>query len=201
METLDVRGTAVDAYVAGSGPLLLFLHAEQLFDQTLPHLEALSRQWRVVAPRHPGFGPRPLPEDFRSVDDLAYLYLDLLEQLEARDAVVVGASFGAWIALEMAVRNTSRMGKLVLSGPVGVKLSGREERDFADLFYLAEGAAFAAVFADPERFAPRYGIWNLPPSRHLLANAKPWRTMPGGRTSTTPASSAGCTVSIFRRWW
>jgi pimeloyl-ACP methyl ester carboxylesterase len=115
----------------------------------------------VIAPRHPGFGPRPIPEDFRTVDDIAYLYLDLLETLDAKDALVVGASFGGWIGLEMAVRNTQRIGRLALIGSVGVKLSGREERDFADLFYLPDGEAFATLFADAPRWAPRYAQLDL----------------------------------------
>ncbi len=161
METLDVCGTPVDAFCAGTGPLLLFLHGEQLFERTQPHLDALASRFRVIAPRHPGFGPRPIPHDFRTVDDLAYLYLDLLDQVDARNALVVGASLGAWIALEMAVRATARMSKLVLAGPVGVKLSGREERDFADLFYLPDREAYAAVFADPAHHAPRYAELEL----------------------------------------
>jgi pimeloyl-ACP methyl ester carboxylesterase len=161
METLDVRGISVDAHIAGSGPPLLFLHAEQLFAQTLPHLETLAKRWRVIAPQHPGFGARPLPEDFRTVDDLAYFYLDLLDVLDAKKALVVGASFGGWVALEMAVRNTKRIGRLALIGPVGVKLSGREERDLADLFYLPDGEAFATLFADAAPWAPRYAELDL----------------------------------------
>ncbi len=156
MEIVEVRGTPVQLFSAGSGPPLLYLHAEQLFAQTVPHLDALARHWQVIAPRHPGFSALPLPTTFRTVDDIAYLYLDLLEQLDVKNAVLVGASFGGWVALEMAVRNTSRITKLVLVSSVGLKLSGREERDFADLFYLPEAKLYQTVMADAERWAPRY---------------------------------------------
>ena len=43
-----------------------------------------------------------------TVDDLAYLYLDLAAELKLGRAVLAGACFGGWIAAEMAVRNTSR---------------------------------------------------------------------------------------------
>ncbi|MGE0768715.1 MAG: alpha/beta fold hydrolase [Hyphomicrobiaceae bacterium] len=161
MQTIDVRGTPVEAYIAGSGPPLLFLHAEQLFDQTRSHIDTLSGNWRVIAPRHPGFGTLPMPGDFRSVDDIAYLYLDLLESLGLTDVLVVGASFGGWIALEMGVRNTSRISRLALVAPVGVKLSEREERDFADLFYLPEDKLYATLMADPTRWAPRFAELDL----------------------------------------
>jgi len=49
-----------------------------------------------------------------SIDDLAYLYLDLLAEGNLRDAVVIGSSLGGWIAAEMAVRSTERLRGLVL---------------------------------------------------------------------------------------
>jgi pimeloyl-ACP methyl ester carboxylesterase len=39
---------------------------------------------------------------------------------------------------------------------VGVKLSNRDERDFADLFYLPEGKLFETLLADPAQWAPRF---------------------------------------------
>lgn len=161
METLDVSGIAIDLHRAGSGPPLLYLHAELFFEQTKPHLDALASTWTVVAPRHPGFGKAAAPADFRTVGDIAYLYQDLLEKLDLTNVVVVGASLGGWIALEMAVRNTSRIAKLVLAGAVGVKFSDREERDFADLFYLPESELQETLFADPKRWAPNYAALPL----------------------------------------
>ena len=156
METLQVAGIPLEVHMAGSGPPLVYLHAEQFVAQAQPLVDALSQTRKVIAPRHPGFGSAAVPVDFRSVDDLAYLYLDLLDRLDLRDATVVGASFGGWIALEMCVRNLIRIGKLVLISPIGVKFADREERDFADLFYLPDSEVFPALFADPERWAPNY---------------------------------------------
>lgn len=156
METVDVRGVPVEVHRAGSGPPLLYLHAEQYVGQVRPHLDMLARTWTVIAPRHPGYGAASGATDLRSVDDLAYLYLDLLDRLKLDQVVLVGASLGGWIALEMCVRNHARLAKLVLVGSVGVKFSGREERDFADLFYLSDIEAFPMLFADPKRHAPDY---------------------------------------------
>lgn len=39
---------------------------------------------------------------------------------------------------------------------VGVKVSGREERDFADLFYMPDIEAVPPLFADWQRYAPGY---------------------------------------------
>jgi len=50
-----------------------------------------------------------------TVDDLAYFYLDLLETLDLRDVVLVGVSFGGWLAAEIAVKSTERISHLVLA--------------------------------------------------------------------------------------
>jgi pimeloyl-ACP methyl ester carboxylesterase len=121
METLDIKGFPVETHIAGSGPPLLYLHAEQYFEQVRPYLDALAKKWSVIAPRHPGYGAASGATDLRSVDDLAYLYLDLLDELKLDNVVLVGASFGGWIALEMCVRNHARLSKLVLVSSVGVK--------------------------------------------------------------------------------
>src|ERR1700704_5787561 len=172
METRDVRGVPVEIHSAGSGPPLLYLHAEQYVEPVRPHLDALAKKWTVIAPRHPGYGAAT---DLRSVDDLAYLYLDLLDELKLDNVVLVGASFGGWIALEMCVRNHARLSKLVLVSPVGVKFSGREERDFADLFYMPDIEAFPMLFADWQRYAPSYAAMSAGQleeharERHMLA--------------------------------
>lgn len=187
METLEVKGVPVEIHTAGSGPPLLYLHAEQYFGRVRPYLDALTKNWTVIAPRHPGWGATPVPADFRSVDDLAYLYLDLLDQLKLDNLVLVGASLGGWIALEMCVRNHARLSRLVLVSPVGVKFSGREERDFADLFYLQDIEAFPMLFADPGRHAPDYGamspeqLQEFARERHMFAHYgwRPYLHNPG----------------------
>ena len=156
MEALNVHGLTLDVHIAGTGPPLVYLHAEQFVDRTKPCLDALAAEQRVIAPRHPGYGLADVPADFRSVDDLAYLYLDLLDQLDLKDVILVGASLGGWIALVMCARNHARVAKLVLIGSVGVKFGEREDRDFADLFYLPDTETFPALFADPKRWAPNY---------------------------------------------
>ena len=42
METLDIKGFPVETHIAGSGPPLLYLHAEQYFEQVRPYLDALG---------------------------------------------------------------------------------------------------------------------------------------------------------------
>ena len=76
----------------------------------------------------------------------------------------------------MGLRNHARLSKLVLVSSVGVKFSGREERDFADLFYMPDIEAFPMLFADPKRHAPNYAAMSagqleeLARERQMLAH-------------------------------
>jgi pimeloyl-ACP methyl ester carboxylesterase len=156
MERLDVSGVSLEAVTLGSGRPLLFLHAEEAFERNRPFLERLAKTHRVIAPRHPGFGGSPLPPEFRTVTDLALLYLDLLDRLELKDPVVVGASFGGWIATEMAVFSPASVARLALIGSLGVKLGGREERDFADIYFMPHDELRSRLYADPARWSPDF---------------------------------------------
>ncbi len=96
----------------------------------------------------------------RSVDDLSYFYLDLLDQLDLRDLTVVGVSLGAWIAAEIAVKTTARLSRLVMANAVGVKIADRETRDIADIYALTDKELLDILYCDPE--AGRRDFKSLP---------------------------------------
>lgn len=156
MQRIEIGRYPLEIFARGSGRPLLYLHGEDHFQQCLPFLQGLAAGWQVFAPRHPGFGASPLPDDFRSVDDLAYFYLDLLEELGLKDVLLVGSSLGGWIATEMCVRSCERVSGLVLIASVGVKFGSRENRDFTDLYALGEDEIRNRMFFDPGRSAPAY---------------------------------------------
>lgn len=153
---MAVAGADIEVQTGGAGRPLLFLHGEDYFGQHRTFFNLLDKRFQTIVPRHPGFGASRLPDSFRSVDDLAYLYLDLIEAMRIERPILVGASFGGWIALEMAVRAPAAIDKLVLLGTVGVKMGGREDRDFADLYQIPETEMRALTFADPGSFVPKY---------------------------------------------
>jgi pimeloyl-ACP methyl ester carboxylesterase len=157
MQRIDIGGVSLEGSIAGDGRPLLFLHGGDYFAQNRAFLERLARHWRVFAPRHPGFGGSGRPDGFRTIHDLAYLYLDMIEQHGLDDAVLVGSSFGGWIALEMCVRSIERVGRLVLVDSLGVKFGAREERDIADIYALPADEVLRRTFVDPQRWVPDYG--------------------------------------------
>jgi pimeloyl-ACP methyl ester carboxylesterase len=149
--TIPIAGTTLELIERGAGRPLLFLHAGEGLAPERPWFDLLARRYRVIAPSHPGYGNSPLIDGSGSVDDLAYLYLDLAVQLGFEDAILVGACFGGWVAAEMMVRSTARFTRLVLVDPLGIKIGGREERDIADMHALPREEYLKRAWADPAK--------------------------------------------------
>jgi pimeloyl-ACP methyl ester carboxylesterase len=147
--SLVVEGTRIDMIERGSGQPLLFLHAENGIEPAADAIDELAKSAHVFAPTHPGFGRSELSAGMRSVDDLSYFYLDLLDRFDLRDVTVVGVSLGAWIAAEIAVKSTARIARLVMANAVGIKVGDRETRDIADIFALTDKEYLDLVYCDP----------------------------------------------------
>ena len=71
-----------------------------------------------------------------SVDDIAHIYLELLDTLGLNKVDVVGCSIGGWISAEMITKSPERFGKVVLVGPVGVKTGPSDKLDIPDIFVM-----------------------------------------------------------------
>src|SRR5713101_5989020 len=156
MERIAIGEISLEVLMAGEGPPLLFLHGGDYFLQNREFIEELARHWRVIVPRHPGFGASERPDGFRTVHDLAYLYLDLLDRQDLQNVMLAGSSFGGWIALEMCVRCVERIGRLALIDTLGVKFGWREERDITDIYALPGEELLRRTFFDPVRAVPDY---------------------------------------------
>ncbi|MEJ0048131.1 MAG: alpha/beta hydrolase [Rhodospirillales bacterium] len=150
-ERHEIAGVTLEYIVKGQGQPILFLHAGHGVDADDPLVALLARTHRVYAVSHPGFGASTLPVYVTTVDDLAYIYLDLIEALDLRDVVLVGVSFGAWLAVEIATKGATRIAELVLIDAVGVKLSDRETRDILDIYATTIEEIPALYFKDEAR--------------------------------------------------
>jgi pimeloyl-ACP methyl ester carboxylesterase len=166
-DSLVVEGMRIDVIERGAGEPVLFLHAENGIEPAVAAIDALAKTTHVIAPTHPGFGRSELTNGVRTVDDLSYFYLDLLDQRDLRDVTLVGVAFGAWIAAEIAVKSTARLARLVLANAVGIKTGDRETRDIADIFALTEPEYLELTYCDPN--AGRRDYKSLPPAEVLAA--------------------------------
>jgi pimeloyl-ACP methyl ester carboxylesterase len=134
----------------GSGRPILLVHGANPVSPRAPFVDLLAAQGEVVAPSHPGFGNSPRPEDFDTIYDLVRLYLDVLDALPEK-AVMIGFSFGGWIAAEVAVCGHPKLDRLILVDPVGIKLGGREERDIVHFFNTSPAELARLAWHAPER--------------------------------------------------
>jgi pimeloyl-ACP methyl ester carboxylesterase len=133
---------------------LLLLHGGDGPQEQLPFFQRLTEHFEVIAPTHPGFAGSPVPEHFDDLEDLVYLYLDLMDALDLRDVILMGFAMGGWAAAEIAARTTHRLSRLILVDAVGVKPGGRGTRDIADIVGLPDAEVARLLFHDPSR-APR----------------------------------------------
>jgi pimeloyl-ACP methyl ester carboxylesterase len=150
-QNVIVSGVNLKVEEKGQGRPVLFLHPGEGLQADRSWFDLLAEDHRVIAPHHPGFGGSALPDWVGSVDDLAYLYLDLAAQLQLEDAVLAGACFGGWVAAEMAVRNTGRFAGLLLTAPVGIKAGGVLDRDIVDMHAISRADFMRLAWADPAK--------------------------------------------------
>lgn len=149
MTKTDVNGVAIDLWRQGAGRPVLFLHPGDGFAPDDPFLGGLAESYDVLAPWHPGFGHSDLPPGWSTVDDLANFYLGFLDHLKLEDVVLIGASFGGWVAAEMALRGSPRLARMVLIDALGVKFGDRVTRDIADFHNTDPDLIESLKWADP----------------------------------------------------
>ncbi|HSA89804.1 MAG TPA: alpha/beta fold hydrolase, partial [Burkholderiales bacterium] len=142
---VEVDGCKTHLRRGGAGAPLLYLHGASGAPAVLPFMEKLAQRFDVLVPEHPGYGLSEEPEWLENIHDMAYFYLDLLKLLKLENVTLVGSSMGGWIAMEMAVRDTSRMKALVLSSPVGVAAPGART---ADTFLMSPEELVRNLFFD-----------------------------------------------------
>jgi pimeloyl-ACP methyl ester carboxylesterase len=147
--------------VRGEGPPLVYLHGPWGLTADLPFVDLLARTNTVYAPRHPGTSAAD-PEAIHRIDslhDLVVYYAEMIDQLELRAPPLVGHSFGAMVACEIAATLPGAVSQLVLIDPVGL---WRDDRPVKNWMIFSEQERQTALFANPEaegarRFFPVAG--------------------------------------------
>jgi pimeloyl-ACP methyl ester carboxylesterase len=162
-----VRGTRIRMLRGGNGPPLVFFHGASGHTGWLPFLGALSRDFDVLVPEHPGFGLSDDPPWLDRPGDLAYFYLDLMQALGLERVHLIGTSLGGWIAAELAIRNTARLASLTLVAAVGIAADGRP---IDDVFRMTAEENARRFYFDPERMQARLEALAQADARILVRN-------------------------------
>jgi pimeloyl-ACP methyl ester carboxylesterase len=132
---VKLQEARIEVRQRGKGKPLLLLHGEDHYEDSAPFVDELARSYRVIMPWMPGFAGSTLPDSVRNVEDISYLYLDMLDRMNLKDVAILGFSVGGWIATEMATKNCSRLRRLALVAPVGIKVGGPYDRDIEDIYF------------------------------------------------------------------
>ena len=115
-------------------PTFVLLHGINNISPVAPFLDRLAAHAKIVAPSLPGFGQSPDMSDCDTIYDLVHVVRGVLDALPAAKVTLIGFSFGGWVAAELAAAGHPKLDGLVLVDPFGIKLAGREGRDFPHLF-------------------------------------------------------------------
>ena len=171
----------VPVRIVGEGPPLLYLHGTfGLVEDEF--IDALAASATVYAPSPPGFeGSEGAEFVYENVTEITLHHDDLLRALGLEGPVdVVGHSFGAFLAGEIAAFYPSRVRRLALISALGLWL---EDAPQPDLFGLTPGTLARTIFADIESPAARRmftppadreeaRLWNRARRRGLIGAAK-----------------------------
>jgi pimeloyl-ACP methyl ester carboxylesterase len=145
-EFVELPGGRVHLLRAGTGEPVLFLHAAGGAGVWHPFHQAIADAgFEVLAPDHPGFGKSDEFPEVEAIDDLVYHYLDVMDALGLARPHVVGASFGGWIAAELAVHSPHRTGSLTLLSAAGLRIP---EHPVTDIFLLPPAKLIATLYHD-----------------------------------------------------
>jgi pimeloyl-ACP methyl ester carboxylesterase len=122
----------------GSGPAIVFIHGHP-FSRAMwaGQVEALSDEFRVIAPDLPGYGASPPLAQIMSMRRFADSVLELLDALGIARSTVVGLSMGGLVAMELGLAAPERVDGVVLAAttaaPVTDEEAERRRRTAADL--------------------------------------------------------------------
>jgi 3-oxoadipate enol-lactonase len=111
----------------GRGQPVVLIHGHP-FDRRMwaPQFEALSRDFRMLAPDLPGYGASPSWPKKIAMSELADAVLTLMDAVEIERATIVGLSMGGLVAMELGLAHPERVSGLVLAATTAAPVTADE---------------------------------------------------------------------------
>lgn len=161
-QRVDIGKISIAYCRKGTGQPLLYLHGCHGIDTGDPFIEPLSKNFDVVAPCLPGFGESELPRTYRDIQDVVDFILQFCATLGIENIVLVGSSFGGWVAAELSVRSTDLLSHMVLAAPLGARFTvDPQEKEILDIFIQPQDAIPGVFFATDEIGNKAFGNLDL----------------------------------------
>jgi pimeloyl-ACP methyl ester carboxylesterase len=139
IEYVTIEGTTLRYVTAGGGRPLVLLHTLRtqldMFQKVIP---ALATRARVYALDYPGHGWSDVPAAESTRELFVTAVAGFLDQLDIRDATLVGESIGGTIALLLAARGNPRVRRVVAVNVYDYAAGSgiRRGSPFANLLYV-----------------------------------------------------------------
>ncbi|MGH7519167.1 MAG: alpha/beta fold hydrolase [Gemmatimonadales bacterium] len=115
---LDLDGVRIRYVAAGDGPALVLLHTLRtqldMFQRVIPEL---AKRFRVYALDYPGHGYSDIPRADYTAEYFIAAVARFLDAIGVEDAMLVGESIGANIALVLAARRHPRVARVIAINP------------------------------------------------------------------------------------
>ena len=140
------RGIDVEVRSGGSGPDVVWFHGLVGLAPVEPALEALAERFTVHAPIWPGYGAIDNEGAIEDMLDFALLGWDISDAMGLVRPHLVGHSFGAMVAAEMACVARNDLGRLALVAPFGLWL---DDHPIPDPFAVLPYQLTELLFDDP----------------------------------------------------
>ncbi|MFN4259399.1 MAG: alpha/beta fold hydrolase [Gemmataceae bacterium] len=166
-ETIEVAGRPTVILHGGEGPAFVYLHSTLGESQRwLPFHQGFAKQFRVLAPVHPGFGESGF-DGIDTIEDMAFHYVELFDALGLEDVILGGVSLGGWIAAEFAVRWPERVRKLWICNAPGLWVA---DAMLPDLFAVLHDRPRLRelLFHDTDGFAAHLVINDQPDEQRMM---------------------------------
>ena len=114
----------------------------------------LSKHFRVIIPDIIGFGYSDKPVAEYTIDFFIEFFRGFLDNLNISKSLIVGSSFGGYLATEFVIRFNKQVEKLILAAPAGLMRNSTRVLDqyiMAALYPTFESAkiAFTSMAYDP----------------------------------------------------
>ncbi|MBV9601576.1 MAG: alpha/beta hydrolase [Chloroflexi bacterium] len=128
-QTVTLNGCDTVVLKAGHGEPLVYFHGMRPIDAPLNFALAWADRFTVYVPFHPGFGESGDDPSLSSIHDYNLHYLDVFDALGIGYLTLVGHDFGAWLAAVFAGERNTRVQRLVLASPYGLRVSDAPSAD------------------------------------------------------------------------
>lgn len=177
---MSVGGLPIRAYQRGEGPDVLLLHGSPgSLEDFAPIWRALGTRFRLTAFDRPGHGFSGDSGKYSPADN-AQVAEALLTQLDLRDAIVVGHSYGGACALALALRKPARVSAYVVldSAVYGPQRSLPLLYELLGVPYLGLGVAsvLGAIIAPARIRDELHQVWPAAPEDFITLRTRIWST-------------------------